>query len=148
MSAGGDPDPLALAVLTEELESVAARFRDVRQSRDIGARRAGVDDLFSSIDRYLRLESEVFFPALERLGYDPAAARRRHDELRALLLLTCAASADVQNLTTLERAFEAYRSAEIRHTFPEAAPRLGQEAEGLAYELDEARHRMRGSYGV
>ncbi|MCC6534761.1 MAG: hypothetical protein IT531_19625 [Burkholderiales bacterium] len=143
--------PLALAVLVEELDAIAQRFALLLQLTDAGERRAQLSDLGTAIDRYVRLEQDVFYPVLRRAGFEDKAASQRHEELRELARRVRGASLDASGaalVRELQRAFDAHRARQESHTFAQAAGVLRDELAALALELDEVRGRMSGAYGV
>jgi len=139
---------LPLAVLAEELQVLDSAFEQVAAATELGERRARAEDLLRSLDRYIRLETEVLLPVLARTGLDAAAVHRSHDELRALAAQAAEVKAPEDWLPQLRLTFEGHARAQRERIFP-AADKLPQaEQEALAYELDEVRNRMRGAYGV
>lgn len=143
MSSERPERPLALAVLEEELRSLASDFDRVAALTDTGERAARTVDLLRALDRYLRLEAEVLLPVLERTGFDAGPVRRSHAEVRAMI-----GQAEFRGLAQLRAAFEAHAQSQRERAFPAACRLPGAEQEALAYELDEVRNRMRGAYGV
>jgi len=144
--------PLGLAVLLEELRSLDRAFETLDRSVEDGEKQARVKDLLVALDRYLRLESEVFLPVLERAGQALSAdCCGHHAGLKVAM-----AALDVQDgraslpehIDALRCAFGAYRDCQARSTFPQAARMLGSALEELGYELNQARQRMKGTYGV
>jgi len=83
-SAGADRS-LALAVLAEELQGLRERFEEITALTDTGERNAHIHDLMRTLDRYIRLEAEVFLSVLTRTGFDDAGGRRGHKESVAYL---------------------------------------------------------------
>jgi hypothetical protein len=144
--------PLALRVLRDELEELEARFQTLMQSEDGGEREARRADLLRAVDRYLRLEAEVFHPVLERSGIDHAQALASHRTLRSALDEISRRDARERGLPhALDVVHEALRThwrVQEQSTFPRAARQLGDELPGLAIELQEVRSRMKGAYGV
>jgi len=147
-----DPMPLGLAVLLEELRRVDEEFETLDRALEDGVRRAREKDLLVSLDRYLRLEADVFFPALERTGQAPFAHCGRDQSALRGAMASFEGQDDrrsnPQRIQTLRCAFGAYRDCQERSTFPEAARTLGSALEELGYELNQARQRMKGTYGV
>ena len=144
-----DTRPLPVAVLVEEMDGIARQLDGLRSTQDVGERTALLEDLLRSVDRYVRLESQVLLPAIEKLGIDVAAAREAHARIRAALdSLRNKAAQLPSSLDPLGRALDEHRCMEAEALFPALSRRLGADADGLAYELDEARGRMRGTYGV
>ena len=143
------PDPpLPLAVLTEELQALDSAFEQVAAATELGERRARAEDLLRSLDRYIRLETEVLLPLLARTGLDAAPVHRSHAELHALAAQAAEAKAPEDCLPQLRPTFEAHARAQRERIFPAADKLPLAEQEALAYELDEVRNRMRGAYGV
>lgn len=143
------PGPLALAVLREEMGALDGAFDALKRTEDTGERQARKDDLVRALDRYLRLEREVFFPVLERRGIDHADAAASHQRLREHLGELAAADEPPDTvLDRTHRALHAHRGQQESTTFPRAAQALGDEMPGLAMELEEVRSRMKGAYGV
>jgi len=145
---GSQGPPLALAVLREEMAALDAQFQALAQAGDAGERHARKDDLARSLDRYLRLEREVFYPVLERRGIDYADANASHERLRARVSELAAADEPAIVLDGAREALHAHRDQQERTTFPSAEQTLGDELPGLAMELEEVRNRMKGAYGV
>ena len=146
---GSHPPPLALAVLREEMAAIHGQFDAVLHAEDRGERQARKDDLVRSLDRYLRLEQEVFYPVLDRQGIEHADASASHEQLRERLEEL--AAADERADTALDharRALHAHCEQQERTTFPRAVQALGDELPGLSMELEEVRSRMKGAYGV
>jgi hypothetical protein len=110
------------------------------------SRRTG--DLLRSIDRYLRLECEVFYPVLERNGIDHAAAAASNARLGARVDAVAEAEHNDASLNELRALMHEHRQLQERETFPRAARCLGGESGGLAVELQEVRNRMKGAFGV
>ena len=144
--------PLAMRVLRDELEELAAQFRALADVEDGGERDARRSDLLRAVDRYLRLEHEVFHPVLDRGGIDHAEALMSHRRLRAALddIAPCgdAARGQPQAIEPVHEALRAHWRVQEQRTFPRAARELGGELPGLAVELQEVRSRLKGAYGV
>ena len=136
--------PLALAIMREELAASEAQFDAAENAADRGEADSLRLDLDRAIDRYLRLESEVFYPVLQRIGVDHGRARASTESLRRELQ---AASQQPAARAGLRSAFQRHRQAQEQDTFPRAATALGAEP-GLSAELEEVRSRMKGAFGV
>ncbi len=139
--------PLALRVLVEELRTIEASLEAREAIEDSGERVARDRDLSRDIDRYLRLEDEVFNPVLDRRGIDHAAASASHARLRESLD-RWRGQAEGDGFETVRTALRAHRMEQERSGLPRAARELGDELPGLALELSEVRSRMKGAYGV
>lgn len=139
--------PLALRVLVEELENLEARFDACESAADSGERAALERDLARDVDRYLRLEDEVFNPVLDRRGIEHADASASHAQLRQRLGRWQPNSGEGA-IQALHAALRAHRQEQEERNLPRAARALGDELPGLALELDEVRGRMKGAYGV
>jgi hypothetical protein len=147
------PLPLALQVLRDELQGLDAGFAALAKVEDGGERAARRSDLLRGLDRYLRLEHEVFHPVLARKGIEHGEAVASHDQLRAALAEIGGSTARTQSepqgaLDSVRSAFCAHCQVQEQSTFPRAARELGEELPGLAVELQEVRSRMKGAYGV
>lgn len=144
--------PLALAVLLEELRRLDDDFEALERSLEKGDRRARLKDLLVALDRYLRLEADVFFPVLERADQGASAdCSHNHTELRSFMRSLEGQGdlhEDLQGVAKLKCTFSEYRHCQERSTFPRAARTLGNELEALGYELNQARQRRKGTYGV
>lgn len=147
-----EPMPLGLAVLVEELRRLDREFEMLDRALEDGAKQARVQDLLTALDRYLRLEAEVFFPVFERAGQALAADCSRHQTGLKVAMAAFEArdgrQANPQRIDALRCAFGAYRDCQERSTFPRAARTLGSALEEIGYELNQARQRMKGTYGV
>lgn len=134
--------PLALAILSREhaeirqaLDGLAA---DPREARAAAGR----------VLRLLDLEAEVLTPALRRAGWptddaDAAALRAAAEGLQG------AGSAPLpERAAALRREFESYAGQRERELFPWAVAHLGDDLAALAVEMEEARERLAGAYGV
>ena len=139
--------PLSLRVLIEELHGIETGFEACQQSEDSGERVARERDLARDIDRYLRLEEEVFNPVLDRAGIDHAGASATHACLRESLD-RWVSKGGRGPFDGLQAAVRAHRIEQEQRGLPLAARELGAELRGLALELDEVRGRMKGAYGV
>jgi hypothetical protein len=139
--------PLALRVLVEELGNLEARFDACKSAADSGERAALERDLARDVDRYLRLEDEVFNPVLDRRGIEHADASASHARLRQSLGRWQPNAGDGA-IQALHAAVRAHRQEQEERSLPRAARALGDELPGLALELEEVRSRMKGAYGV
>lgn len=138
--------PLALEVMREELAAIDAQFDAAATATGRAEKDARHADLIRALDRYLRLEREVLYPVLSRIGVEHASARASTEHLSSVLAAVSAQPA-AGRLADLRSAFEQHWRAQERDTFPRAAAALGTEP-GLAAELEEVRNRMKGAFGV
>jgi hypothetical protein len=139
--------PLAFEVLREELDAIDDQFDATLRASDRGERDARCNDLVRSIDRYLRLEREVLYPVLARMGVEHAGAAASNKQLELgtrRLLQAPDASAEMKRLRS---ELQDHRREQLENTFPRAARALDAEP-GLAAELEEVRSRMKGAFGV
>ena len=139
--------PLALRVLREELMAIASEFDLLAHALEDGERAVRQQDLFRSIDRYLRLEAETLLPLLRRSDFAHEEAVQSHGRLGAALQRARQNSSKA-SLAALKNVFEAHRGKQERNTWPRAAELLGEELPALAVEMEERRQRLRGAYDV
>jgi hypothetical protein len=152
---GAAHDPLALAMLTadyaEIMRLLAATDDAITEERRGVARTSAID----AIERYLALEEEVLLPALQR-SEELAAVRKSsidwHVELRRAV--AAARATDVHypdaesTLRGLRETFARYHHDERDRHFPQIRQCMADWLPALALELEEARERLRGAYGV
>jgi hypothetical protein len=139
--------PLALRILVDELEQLEAGFEDAARAQDRGERDARRSDVLRAVDRYLRLEEEVFFPVLDRRGCEHAEASASHACVRAALG-ACGEGTDDACIEGTRASVQAHRYEQAQRTLPRLAHALGDELPALALELEEVRQRMKGAWGV
>ncbi len=155
-----DPMPLGLAVLLEALGCLEPEFGMLDRSLEAGARQARLKELLGALDRYLQLEADVFFPALESAGLALCAdctpdctpdCTRYHAGLKVAMAAlddSDGRQSHPRRIHELRCAFGAYRACQARSTFPRAASARGRALEELGYELNQARQRMKVTDGV
>jgi len=140
---------IALELLKNEHEDVdrllgelSAQTGDLEQVRRT---------LAEELDRHMRLEEQVFYPALERLemlASFVARLRDQHARMREAMQLLCAADLDdrdgfaaaVAHLNTL---FDAHVEEEQGRAFAYAREHLRDELDGIAVEMEHCRDALR-----
>lgn len=144
-----DASPLALAVLREEIEAIEAEFEQLLNQTDAAAGDARRNDLAAHVDRHLHLEEEILYPVLERNGISVARAREGQASVHAALAeLAAEKDMDRARIEAVRTALRAHSSMQERTILAEAQRALPGEMAPLGLELDEARLRLRGTYGV
>jgi hypothetical protein len=138
---------LAFEVLREELAQLEADLGALRDIIDEGERQARVDDVCLALQRYLKLEEEILFPVMRRAAVSSGPAAESHGRLRvsAAGLVT---RANDETIADVLAALGAHRAEMENRTLPRASQEMPEELPGLAHELQEAKRRMQGAYGV
>jgi len=149
------PDlPLALQLLQDEHASVQRLLASLRTHE--GDATQIRQQLCGELDHHMRLEEQVFYPALARVkAQAPLVERLRtqHDAMRAAMGELMAldpreAQRLDQSVRKLHDLLEAHLREEEDAGFLGARSALDGELDALAVELEHCREALRGAFGV
>ncbi len=145
--------PLALQLLDEDHALVHRLLGEMRGRADWTDVRT---ELCEALERHLRVEETVFYPALARLEMLASFVARMYDQharLREALqeLSTVNAGDDAAMRDAAKRLaalFDAHIAEEEKRAFKYAIEHLANELDALAVELEHCRNAAGGAYGV
>jgi hemerythrin-like domain-containing protein len=149
-----EPPAIALELLKDEHAHVDRLLGELAaHSGDLELTRRTLSD---ELDRHMRLEEQVFYPALERLetlASFVARLRDQHARMReAMQFLLTADVGDRDGFAAavahLNALFDAHVVEEQGRAFAYAREHLGDELDGIAVEMEHCREALRGAFGV
>lgn len=146
--------PIALQLLLQEHELIGrllgrllAREEDFEHERQV---------LIEELERHMRLEEQVFYPALGRMEVLASFVQSLHDQhARIRLAVLQLAQAAVTDQAAFMRAAERVNELVTMHmveeqdrAFTYAEAYLFRELDAMAVEMEDCREALRGAFGV
>ncbi|MCW5621914.1 MAG: hemerythrin domain-containing protein [Burkholderiales bacterium] len=146
--------PIALQLLRQEQELIGRLLDrllvpegDLEHERQV---------LIEELERHMRLEEQVFYPALGRMEVLTSFVQSLHDQhARIRLAVLQLAQAAVTDKTAFVRAAEQVNELVTMHVLEEqnraftyAEEYLTSELDAIAVELEDCREALRGAFGV
>lgn len=140
----------ATELLKKQHREVKGLFRQVKKASDARGRRAGIDEIASKLEAHMRIEEEIFYPAVQEIGTKkaeelvPEAYEEHHVVKLVLKELPRVDPKDERfeaKITVLEELIEHHVEEEEEEMF-KVAGKLGDD------RLAELAEEMQGAMGA
>lgn len=149
------PIPLAFDLLLTSRDEIRVALATIERARDAGDRDRDRTALATQIRIHMQMKDEALYPQLARVPAGAPVVERMRQSARDVEIHRQAL--DGADPTTghfpgatrgLAAALEAHFESEDRELLPAAAAELAGELEMIAVEMEAARSRAIGAYGV
>jgi hypothetical protein len=155
MRGPGMPSALLLESIRQDHESVLGALRRWTDMQSGDERARARDEIVRLMRSHVRLENDVIYAALGRIGSAApllgrmARQHERLDHVAAMLEALAPENAALDaGIDLLTRLFNAHAEEEAQTVWPKLERHLRPDLDSLAIEYEDARQRERGAYGV